>query len=140
MNPFNLIVHGGGRLLGRIFSRVFGPIGLALTIGECTYLGLKYSGTLDKFKNLYCSNCRREIPNDRIQAKARRTPIGQQFYVPCPHCGEPHRIDKIGEPCRNCKALLPSTEIVSISQSLDPGQPYHIRCPQCHVNNRLVKI
>jgi len=61
MSALGIATRIGSRLFGKVFSRILGPLGIALTIGECTYLGLKYSGTLDKFNNLYCNKCRSDF-------------------------------------------------------------------------------
>ena len=140
MGGAGIVTRIGGKLFGRFFSRILGPLGLALTIGECTYLGLKYSGTLDKFNNLYCNRCRREIPRASIDQKARKVAIGKKFIVACGYCREPHEIEKIGEPCVYCQELLPAGEIDHISGNLSADAHFTIRCPKCKVINNLHKI
>jgi len=129
-----------GRLSGKVFSRVLGPLGIALTIGECTYLGLKYSDTLDKFNNLYCNKCRSEIPRKKIDSAAKKAAVGQKFSVKCALCDESHQIEKIGEPCVYCNELLPQEEIDLLSLNLETDAHFAIRCPECRVINNLHKI
>jgi len=140
MGAIGIASRIGSRLFGKVFSRILGPLGIALTIGECTYLGLKYSGTLDKFNNLYCNKCRSEIPRKKIDKAARTVAVGHKFSVKCALCDETHTIEKIGEPCVYCNELLPQKEIAQLSLNLETGSRFAIRCPKCRVINNLLKI
>lgn len=140
MGAAGIATRIGGKLFGKVFSRILGPLGIALTIGECTYLGLKYSGTLDKFNNLYCDQCRREIPHKKIQKAAKTVAVSQKFDVACDFCGQSHSVEKVGEPCVYCNELLPAPEINQQCAGLATGTPFGIRCPKCRVINNLKKI
>jgi len=131
MGAIEIAARFFGRLSGKVFSRILGPLGIALTIGEGIYLGLKYSGTLDKFNNLYCNKCRREIPRKKIDKAARAVAVGMKFSVQCDLCDEKHQIEKIGEPCVYCGELLPQEEIAQVSRNLKTGSHVAIRCPKC---------
>ena len=140
MSAIGIATRIGGRLFGKVFSRILGPLGIALTIGECTYLGLKYSGTLDKFNNLYCNKCRSEIPRKKIDKAAKIVAVGQKFSVKCTLCDETHTIEKIGDPCVYCNELLPQKEVAQQCLNLESGSHFAIRCPKCRVINNLHKI
>jgi len=128
MKPIGLIAKILGRS-GRVFGRVLGPVAMALTIGEMMYLGLKYSGTLEKFKELFCKKCRAEIPRNLIHEKAKNVLVGKEFIIKCPRCKKKHVLIKEYEPCKHCKKPLPVPE----------ENDSHVTCPNCGVINNLTK-
>ncbi len=140
MGAIGIATRIGSRLFGKVFSRILGPLGIALTIGECTYLGLKYSGTLDKFNNLYCDKCRSEIPRKKIDQVAKTVATGHKFSIKCNLCDQTHTIEKFGDPCVYCDELLPKKAISQLCRNLETGSRFAIRCPKCRVINNLHKI
>lgn len=139
MAGIGVIVKAVGRIGGRMLGRFAGPLGAIVTIGELGYLGLKYSGTLENFKKLYCDKCRSEIPFNHICAHSSQYDMGTLFEVACPHCRQKHSIAKIPLRCPGCRSTTRDENkernvIVPVQAKF-----LFLTCPQCHRPIRLTK-
>lgn len=139
MAGIGMLLRVAGKVGGRILGRVAGPFGAVVTIGELGYLGLKYSGTLDNFKKLYCDNCRAEIPMQNISKIANRHDPGQAFEVLCPRCRQKHVLANIFLRCANCRPLSKEEENTQEIMVPTKAKFLLLTCPQCRRALRMTK-
>ena len=132
MGGVGILIKTVGTIGGRVLGRVAGPLGAVIAIGELGYLGLKYSGTLENFKKLYCDKCRTEIPKKRAHQLATDIDAGEVFDLPCPSCQQAHRLARIDLLCANCRTPgKPSRKIPRVSAPPE-AKFLFFTCPKCH--------
>lgn len=139
MSGIGVLLRVAGKVGGRILGRAAGPVGAAITIGELGYLGLKYSGTLENFKKLYCDKCRAEIPHKSINKISSQFDPGAVFEVSCPGCGQAHALSKIHLLCSQCKS--PGREQQKHPDVTVPAEAKYLSltCPGCQKTIKLVR-
>ncbi len=139
MSGIGVIIRAAGRVGGRVLGRLAGPLGAVIAIGELGYLGLKYSGTLENFKKLYCDKCRAEIPMKDVNGLGSDLDLGVTFNAPCPVCRRDHFIAKVHLLCphckETCKAPRPNRKVAVPTDA----KYLLLTCPQCDKPVKFVK-
>lgn len=139
MAGIGTLIKAVGRLGGRVLGRVAGPLGAAVTIGELGYLGLKYSGTLEKFKSLYCEKCRSEISMSYLEKIGARYDVGVLFTAACPSCRQEHALTKVHLLCENCKTYVKDPKKERKIAVPNQANYLFLTCPQCNKPLKFVK-